>query len=157
MLKRTFLLMTLLGLCLGCSSGSKIREQGFTADELQGETFSARFEGRSMSEEDAKDNLLYHSARKTLDSGNLYFSVEDLRTEKRRETERRDSVQAVPPTSTAGEPVANVGAGSEPSYTESLSFPSIVTATARVKMFRDRPADGNAYEASRIMEQLRNK
>lgn len=153
-------LIVVVAVAAGCSSGSAIKQTGFIAAPA-GDGYTVSFQNRYVSSEDAaKDNLFFHSARFTLDRGDLYFTLDDVVTDRTSSFEPVGTASSLPPamepdpsatTNPAGTPAP---ATSQPSTTGGSMYR---TASARgiLRTFKEKPEGKTSYEARRILDELR--
>lgn len=156
----TLVLLTVI-LAGGCGSSSAIKQAGFIAAPA-GDGYTVSFQNREVSSEDrAKDNLFFHSARFTLDRGDLYFTLDDIVTDRKSSFERQSAISSLPPamepdpsatTNPAGTPAP---ATSQPSTTGG-TISRTASARGILRTFKVRPEGKTSYEARQILDELKS-
>lgn len=150
-----------LAVAAGCTSGSTIKSTGFMAAPA-GDGYSVSFQNRETSSEDgAKDNLFFHSARFTIDKGDLYFTLDDVETDRKSTFDRGGMTSSLPP-AMEPDPSATTNPGGTPA--PATNQPSTTggsmyrTASARgiLRTFKVKPEGKTSYEARQILDELKN-
>jgi len=148
-------------LAAGCGSGSAIRETGFIAAPA-GDGYTVSFQNRGVSSEDrAKDNLFFHSARFTIDRGDLYFTLDDIVTDRKSSFERESGISSFPaamepdPSATTNPAGTPAPATSQPSTTGG-SISRTASARGILHTFKVRPEGKTSYEARQILDELKS-
>ena len=152
------LVLAVLSSC--ASSGpTAIVDHGFTAEEIAPDTYKIQFQGDSgMSEKAVLDNLNAHAARKSLDSGALYFVIRDVRTERSSDTSTTHTdATGIRPPSTDPKTAQAEPAGArdvDTTHNDTVSFSRSWVARATITVSREKPADPSAREASKVLSEF---
>ena len=147
----------------GCRSGSGIEQAGFIAAPA-GDGFSVSFQNRYVSSEDAaKDNLFFHSARFTLDRGDLYFTLDHVDTDSRSNFEPVGSGSSSLPPAMEPDPSATTNPAGTPapataqrSTTGGTIYRS-ASARGILRTYKTKPEGTTSYEARQVLDDLRNQ
>lgn len=151
---RPFLVIPLLAL-LSCSSGLRIVDDGFTANDLTEGRWAVKFDSTDVrSDAEAEANLMVHTARFAIDHGASYFTIHELVVGN--EVKLRTDTEAwITPSATSSE------SGTVTTTTEDTRSSRVTTTregryTARgsIRLWQERPttAGGELYEASRVLD-----
>lgn len=144
----------------GCSSGSNIRETGFIAAPA-GDGFSVSFQNNSVTGEDgAKDNLFYHAARFTIDRGDIYFTLDDVTTDRKTNVDR-ETTQGSMPSAMEPDPSATTNPAPTPAPatsqlgTRSATMYRTAAAKGILHTYKVKPDGVTSYEARQVLDDLR--
>jgi hypothetical protein len=137
-----FLTVLLLSACTTSSTEFANLQPAFTSEG--DDVFVIRLESQNMSEKQMNDALLFHSARRTIDSGRIWFVVESIDADRNIDTENVSST----------EPDIHSGRPTEEKHSAGVSLSRSMSGVARVRMFSVNPNRPDAREASRVIEEI---
>ena len=149
---RPILLAALL--LVGCRSAGLL-EEGFTIDPQEDGSFLIRFEsGQILSEEDLQRNLLWHAARAAIDRGATWVLVDGVDLERQFVAEgTRDQSEEFQP-GRPSDPGVTTAPAPRPTTTAGISITRERVATARMRIFTERPPDTRAVEAMKLLDSV---
>ncbi len=137
-------IIPLVLLMLSCTTSSALRSEGFAASPAGSGTWWVSFEGDGMSLEQARDNLLYNTAKLIIDKGGSYFTFEEAETDRRIARQQSSGTPRTP----------SLDPTRDPYSTETrLQRSSSVTAVAEIV---ESPGSG-VLNASKVLEELTSK
>ncbi|MBI2214473.1 MAG: hypothetical protein HYU52_12575 [Acidobacteria bacterium] len=151
--RRLILGMTLT--FLACSTGLRIVDDGFSANDLGEGRWAVKFDSTAVrSNAEAEANLMVHTARWTIDHGASYFTMYELviGNETRITTDRNTWItpQATSPESGTATSTTDETTSSRVTTTREGRY----TARAIIRLSKGHPesAEGELYEASKVLD-----
>jgi len=151
-----------VAIAAGCSSGSAIKKTGFIAAPA-GDGYSVSFQNQEVTSEDAaKDNLFFHAARFTIDRGDLYFTLDNVATDRKSNFEPVRTNGSVPsamepdPSSTTN-PAPTPAPATSHLGTSSAGWNRTASARGTLRTYKIKPEGMTSYEARQVLDDLRNE
>ena len=148
------ILPTLALLLGGCSSGFQIDDSGFKATDLGEGRWAVVFESTKVhSAEEAEMNLMYHSAKWTIDHGGVWFTFEGTGSGSETHYQTRSSSGMEPSSASPAGTVTSAGSSEPQSSIVTTSREKTFETRATIRVSREKP-EGKAYEATRVVSEV---